>query len=148
VIKSQQASLARERERAIQGMQGSSRDDVSLRHAAVHRALNRLGDEDTAVTAGDQQRPASDRGPCSSVQLAATTSFSAGGREVAASFGLNERQSIALRILCCQLYRPQSNQAITPQLCQFAGREGGTGKSRVIEAVKYLFARKCLTGSC
>jgi hypothetical protein len=34
------------------------------------------------------------------------------------------------------------NEKGTPQLCQFVGGEGGTGKSRVIEAVVALFASK------
>ncbi|KAI5455814.1 hypothetical protein BGZ63DRAFT_337870, partial [Mariannaea sp. PMI_226] len=29
-----------------------------------------------------------------------------------------------------------------PQLCQFIGGEGGTGKSRIIEAIVKLFASK------
>lgn len=55
---------------------------------------------------------------------------------------LNRKQSIALLLICLQLDRMQRDEGDVEQLLEFIGREGGTGKSRVIEAVVELFANK------
>ncbi|KAM4058295.1 PIF1-like helicase [Hirsutella rhossiliensis] len=90
-IKSQQRSAARERERAIQGIQGGA-----------------------AASA-----PGADR-------------------------------SIALLIICRQLDQARQggdagDSGDAGQLCLFVGGEGGTGKSRVIEALVELFAQRDLS---
>ncbi|KAJ6436586.1 protein kinase-like domain protein [Purpureocillium lavendulum] len=70
-------------------------------------------------------------------------SFLAVGREWARRLTLNERQSIAFLIICRQLDLVGANEtAEAEQLCQFVGGEGGTGKSRVIEALVRLFAAR------
>ncbi|KAF1807884.1 hypothetical protein P152DRAFT_366258, partial [Eremomyces bilateralis CBS 781.70] len=57
-------------------------------------------------------------------------------------FTLNRKQSIVFRLICRQLDRVHRDESGVPQLCQFIGGEGGTGKSRIIGAVAALFARK------
>jgi len=81
-------------------------------------------------------------GPSASLQFGPSTSFSESGRQVAELLTLNRRQSIALWLLCRHLDRVHRGERGTPQLCQFVGGEGGTGKSRVIEALVELFASK------
>lgn len=58
------------------------------------------------------------------------------------TFTLNKRQTIALRLISCQIDRVRRDEQGTPQLCQFVGGESGTGKSRVREAVAELFASR------
>ncbi|KJZ68321.1 hypothetical protein HIM_12288 [Hirsutella minnesotensis 3608] len=77
------------------------------------------------------------------VQLGRSTSFLAAGKEWARRLTLNERQSIAFLILCRQLDLIRAGKTVdADQLCQFVGGEGGTGKSRVIEALVGLFAAR------
>jgi hypothetical protein len=60
---------------------------------------------------------------------------------VAESFTLNQRQSIALQLICRQLDRMRQDDNKTPQVCQSIGGERGTGKSRVVAAMTSLFVR-------
>ena len=121
-IRSQQKSASREKERMIQGIQ-SGPDGHTVSEGGGH---DREGDE----------------GPATSVQFGPSTSFLTAGRELAVSFKLNHRQSIAFRLICRQLDRVRRDERGTAQLCQFIGGEGGTGKSRIIEAIAALFAGK------
>ncbi|XP_044716508.1 AAA domain-containing protein [Hirsutella rhossiliensis] len=120
-IKSQQRSAARERERAIQGIQGSQGGGAAAgvgadRGAALRGVMGGFGEDDMDVTAAD-----------------------------------GDPDSIALLIVCRQLDQVrQANEAGGDgdgegQLCLFIGGEGGTGKSRVIEALVELLARRELS---
>ncbi|KAM4067646.1 AAA domain-containing protein [Hirsutella rhossiliensis] len=131
-IKSQQRSAARERERAIQGIQGggaAAGDDIDVTAAD--------GDADAGTAAGMR------------VRLGPSSSFVAAGRELAGQLTLNEKQAIALLIVCRQLDRIRQGDDAGGdgggQLCLFIGGEGGTGKSRVIEALVELLARRDLS---
>jgi hypothetical protein len=140
-IKSQQASTSRERERMIKGIQEQGCSDASTNDdAAAYRVLNGFGEDDLSImrsiTAPDI------RGPSASLRFGASTCFSESGGQVARSLTLNRMQTIALRLVCRHLDRLHGGDKGTPQLCQFVGGEGGTGKSRVIEAVIALFASK------
>ncbi|KAF1993896.1 hypothetical protein P154DRAFT_476817, partial [Amniculicola lignicola CBS 123094] len=136
-IKSQQTSLSRERERMIQGIQEGFDDKTSNHNAAVNSVLNGFGEHDVQVTAVDSETPKKSSGPSLSIQFGPSTSFSEAGRQLANSFTLNQRQGIALRLLCLHW-----NERGTPQLCQFIRGEGGTGKSQIIKALIKLFASK------
>ncbi|KAM4065584.1 PIF1-like helicase [Hirsutella rhossiliensis] len=107
-IKSQQRSAARERERAIQGIQGGG------------AAAGVGADRGAALRGG-----------------------------LAGQLTLNEKQAIALLIVCRQLDRIRQGDDAGGdgggQLCLFIGGEGGTGKSRVIEALVELLARRDLS---
>jgi hypothetical protein len=141
-IKSQQTSVSREREKMIQGIQ-SQPDSYTTGHSeAVQSVLNGFGEDDIDITPADLETVARGTGPSTSIRFGPTTSFLEAGRQLAESFTLNRRQSIAFRIICRQLDRAHRNERGTPQLCQFIGGEGGTGKSRIIEALRELFASK------
>ncbi|KAM4067871.1 PIF1-like helicase [Hirsutella rhossiliensis] len=112
-IKSQQRSAARERERAIQGIQGAgatvgTRTD---RSAALRRVLGGFGEDDVDVTAADGDLDAGTAAGMR-VRLGPSSSFLAAGRELAKELTLNEKQSIALLIVCRQLDQVrQANEA-------------------------------------
>ncbi|PVH96965.1 hypothetical protein DM02DRAFT_534146, partial [Periconia macrospinosa] len=128
-IKSQQASVSRERERMIQGIQRQADGIVGSHDAAVYRVLNGFGEDDISIAPGDRETATEIRGPSTRIQFGPSTSFSQAGKEVAESFTLNQRQSIALRLLCRHLDRVERGEREISQLCQFVGGEGGTGKS-------------------
>ncbi|KAM4060974.1 PIF1-like helicase [Hirsutella rhossiliensis] len=154
-IKSQQRSAARERERAIQGIQGSQGGGAAAgvgadRGAALRGVMGGFGEDDMDVTAADGD-PDVGTAAGMRVRLGPSSSFLAAGRELAKELTLNEKQSIALLIVCRQLDQVrQANEAGGDgdgegQLCLFIGGEGGTGKSRVIEALVELLARRELS---
>ncbi|KAM4067355.1 ATP-dependent DNA helicase PIF1 [Hirsutella rhossiliensis] len=146
-IKSQQRSAARERERAIQGIQGGAAASApgADRGAALRGVMGGFGEDDVEVTAAD-----ADAGM--RVRLGPSSSFVAAGRELAGRLTLNEKQSIALLIICRQLDQARQggdagDSGDAGQLCLFVGGEGGTGKSRVIEALVELFAQRTYRAS-
>lgn len=145
-IKSQQICASRERERMIQGIQNMAAADKTDHSAAVRSVLTGFGEEDIQMTAADLEETADEAGeagPGMEVDFGASTSFLEAGKAVAARFTLNKRQTIAFLIICRQLDSIQcSGRGDVRQLCEFVGGEGGTGKSRVIEALVELFASK------
>ncbi|KAM4061847.1 PIF1-like helicase [Hirsutella rhossiliensis] len=149
-IKSQQRSAARERERAIQGIQGggAAAGVGADRGAALRGVMGGFGEDDIDVTAADGD---ADAGTAAGmrVRLGPSSSFVAAGRELAGQLTLNEKQAIALLIVCRQLDRIRQGDDAGGdgggQLCLFIGGEGGTGKSRVIEALVELLARRDLS---
>ncbi|EXM13396.1 hypothetical protein FOTG_18153 [Fusarium oxysporum f. sp. vasinfectum 25433] len=142
-IKSQQICASRERERMIQGLQNMAAADKTEHSAAVRSVLTGFGEEDIQMTAADLEETAAEAGPRMEVDFGASTSFLEAGKALAARFTLNRRQTIAFLIICRQLDSIQcSDRGDVGQLCDFVGGEGGTGKSRVIEALVELFASK------
>lgn len=63
------------------------------------------------------------------------------GLKQAAGFKLNLKQRSAFLLICRQLDRIRSGESgkNKDQQCQFIGGEGGTGKSRIIQALVALF---------
>ncbi|XP_044717320.1 PIF1-like helicase domain-containing protein [Hirsutella rhossiliensis] len=126
-IKSQQRSAARERERAIQGIQGggAAAGVGADRGAALRGVMGGFGEDDMDVTAADGD-------------------VDAGTAAV--------MRAIALLIVCRQLDRIRQGDDAGGdgggQLCLFIGGEGGTGKSRVIEALVELLARRTYRAGC
>ncbi|KAM4064151.1 PIF1-like helicase [Hirsutella rhossiliensis] len=149
-IKSQQRSAARERERAIQGIQGggAAAGVGADRGAALRGVMGGFGEDDMDVTAADGDVDAGTAAGMR-VRLGPSSSFVAAGRELAGQLTLNEKQAIALVIVCRQLDRIRQGDEAggdgSAQLCLFIGGEGGTGKSRVIEALVELLARRDLS---
>jgi hypothetical protein len=133
-IKSQQANASREKEKMIQGIQEQAYFNEVENTVASSCMLSDFGEDAEAVS--------SSSGPRMSLRFGPSTSFSEAGRQVAEALTLNRRQSIALRLVCRHLDRLHQSATTLPQLCQFVGGEGGTGKSRVIEALVALFASK------
>ncbi|KAF4448962.1 ATP-dependent DNA helicase PIF1, partial [Fusarium albosuccineum] len=142
-IKSQQTCASRERERMIQGIQNMARTDETGHSAAVWSVLTGFGEDDVQMTAADLEETADEGGPRMGVDFGASTSFLEAGKALAARFTLNKRQTIAFLIVCRQLDSIQcSDLGNARQLCEFVGGEGGTGKSRVVEALVELFASR------
>ncbi|KJZ74132.1 hypothetical protein HIM_06363 [Hirsutella minnesotensis 3608] len=145
-IKSQQISASKERERMIQGIQTTLTARESDRRAALRRVMTGFGEDDIEMTLADSDGTASDAEAGMRVQLGPSTSFFAAGRELATRLTLNKRQSIAFLLICRQLdLMRQTDRGDVGQLCQFVGGEGGTGKSRIIEALVELFGGKGLS---
>ncbi|KAM4061897.1 PIF1-like helicase [Hirsutella rhossiliensis] len=145
-----QRSAARERERAIQGIQGggAAAGVGADRGAALRGVMGGFGEDDMDVTAADGDVDAG-TAAVMRVRLGPSSSFVAAGRELAGQLTLNEKQAIALLIVCRQLDRIRQGDDAGGdgggQLCLFIGGEGGTGKSRVIEALVELLARRDLS---
>jgi hypothetical protein len=108
----------------------------------VHCEPIGLSEQGVGLTNAESGVSVRGAGPSTSIHFGPSTSFSEAGRQLAEAFTLNKRQSIALRLICRQIDRVRRDEQGTPQLCQFVGGEGGTGKSRVIEAVAELFASR------
>ncbi|KJZ68887.1 hypothetical protein HIM_11720 [Hirsutella minnesotensis 3608] len=144
-IKSQQTSASKERENAIQGIQSTPAVWESDRRAALRSAMTGFGEDDIEMTTADSGESAGGTDVGMQVQLGPSTSFLAAGKELARRLTLNKRQSIAFLIVCRQLDLMRRGESRdVGQLCLFVGGEGGTGKSRIIEALVELFAQKGL----
>lgn len=139
-IKSQQASVSQERERMIQGIQERADHRTDSHTAAVYGVLNGFGEDEVGIMPFDSDTISGDTEPTTSVQFGPSTSFSEGGRELAKLFTLNRRQSIASYYAATWIEYGGPSEEL--HSCQFIGGEGGTGKSRIIEAVMNLFARR------
>ncbi|KJZ69272.1 hypothetical protein HIM_11331 [Hirsutella minnesotensis 3608] len=146
-IKSQQVYASKERVKMIQGIQNIAATHGTDRRAAARSVLTGFGDEDMQMTAADLEETVGDAEPSVEVHLGPLTAFLETGKELVARLTLNQKQAIAFLILCRQLdlIHCGGKEGDVGQLCQFVGGEGGTGKSRVIEALVDLFARKGLS---
>jgi hypothetical protein len=134
-IKTQQASTSRERERMIQGIQVLTASNAEGQSAAMYRVLSGFGEDDISIIRPNSEAGYGESVPSIALQFGTSTSFSKLGKRVTESMTLNRRQSIALWFICRQLDRVHGCDQDIPQLCDFIGGEGGTGKSRVIEVV-------------
>lgn len=135
-IKAQQKSASREREKLIQGIQSQAVNNSNMEtNADCGGQCRLLGVEDSSEVVVQ-------RGPSTTLHFGESTCFSACGKQQAEIFTLNKRQSIALRLICQHLDQVQGDESRNSQLCQFIGGEGGTGKSRIIEAIVQVFAAK------
>ncbi|KAJ6437585.1 membrane protein [Purpureocillium lavendulum] len=144
-IKSQQTSASKERENAIQGIQSTPAVWESDRRATLRSVMTGFGEVGVEVTTADSVESAGGTGVGMHVQLGPSTSFLAAGKGLARRLTLNKRQSIAFLVVCRQLDLMRRGESRdVGQLCQFVGGEGGTGKSRIIEALVELFAQKGL----
>ncbi|KAF6782568.1 DNA repair and recombination protein, partial [Colletotrichum musicola] len=122
VIQQQQRQLSREREQHIRGIQ----------------QRRPTGDDNNIITKEPRLLPMS-TSPGMEVDVGHRPSFREAGVNVAASLSLNERQSLALQMVCRKLDEVREDEVNTEQLLLFIGGEGGTGKSRVIEALAAVF---------
>ncbi|OWT42256.1 ATP-dependent DNA helicase PIF1 [Pochonia chlamydosporia 170] len=138
-IKSQQAAASREIEKMIQGIQSIARHETH-----VEGVVGGFRDDDVLATGGNPEKTAARAR--ADVRFGPSTSFFIAGKRLAEVFTLNRRQSIAFLLICRHLDLMQQKEATTiPQLCEFIGGEGGTGKSRVIEALVELFRSKSMS---
>ncbi|EXU94845.1 helitron helicase-like domain protein [Metarhizium robertsii] len=137
-IKSQQKSASKEVESLVQGTQRRSRKVEECATASWQRQdVVGLVEEVETI-----QCPTV--GPAVNLEWRVSDSFYAEGERISEAFTLNTRQCAALLLICRHLDSIQHVQRETDveQLCQFIGGEGGTGKSRIIEAIVELFTRR------
>ncbi|KAM4056438.1 ATP-dependent DNA helicase PIF1 [Hirsutella rhossiliensis] len=105
-----------------------------------------FGEEDVQVTRVETEERAGNAEAGMEVRLGPSTSFHEAGKDLTRRLTLNKKQAIAFSIICRHLdSMRQGDGGDVSQLCQFVGGEGGTGKSRVIEALVGLFAAKDLS---
>ncbi|XP_044718675.1 RmlC-like jelly roll fold protein [Hirsutella rhossiliensis] len=100
----------------------------------------RYGDMESAAAL-----PGSDldeQGPRMLVDVSPVTSFVEMGRTTAASFTLNYLQTMALQLVCVFLDKYTADPDSAGQHLQYTGGPGGTGKSRIIDALKGVFAAR------
>ncbi|KAM4062405.1 PIF1-like helicase [Hirsutella rhossiliensis] len=100
------------------------------RGAALRGVMGGFGEDDVEVTAAD-----ADAGM--RVRLGPSSSFVAAGRELAGRLTLNEKQSIALLIICRQLDQARQggdagDSGDAGQLCLFVGGEGEDLSSQLL----------------
>ncbi|KJZ68635.1 hypothetical protein HIM_11974 [Hirsutella minnesotensis 3608] len=143
-IKSQQICASRERVKRIQGIQSMGDAHGTDRSAAARSVLTGFGEEDIDITHADADETAGDTGAASvDVRFGPSTSFLEAGKDLAARLTLNKKQAVALLLICRHLdSMRERGRGDVSQLRQFVGGEGGTGKSRVIEALVELFAAR------
>lgn len=82
------------------------------------------------------------QGPQMLVDVSPPTSFVQLGDTIAVNYTLNYIQTMALQLVCAFLDKYTMNQGSTGQHLQYTGGPGGTGKSRIIDALKGVFAAR------
>ncbi|KAM4064298.1 ATP-dependent DNA helicase PIF1 [Hirsutella rhossiliensis] len=119
---------------------GSQGTVLSTNGADIDDTLARYGDMDTAaaLTGSDLN----EQGPRMLVDVTPATSFAEMGHTTAATFTLNYLQTMALQLVCAFLDRYTANPDSAGQHLQYTGGPGGTGKSRIIDALKDVFAAR------
>ncbi|KAK4074905.1 hypothetical protein Purlil1_12836 [Purpureocillium lilacinum] len=145
-IKSQQKCASKERVSMIQGIQGMAAAYRTERSAAAQGVLTGFGDGDDPLAETVSEDTVGGAVPSVEVQIGPSTSFHEIGKDIVARLTLNHKQAVAFLIICRQLDSiHRGKKGDIGQLLQFVGGEGGTGKSRVIEALVQLFASKGLS---
>lgn len=142
-IKSQQICASRERVKMIQGIQSMATAYGTDRGAAARSVLAGFGEEDIQMTCMDTEEMAGEADASVEVRFGPSSSFLEAGKDLTARLTLNRKQAIALLIICCHLdSMRRKDGGDVSQLCQFVGGEGGTGKSRIVEALVASFGEK------
>jgi hypothetical protein len=142
-VRKQQHKLSTERVKAIKGLQGMVTENSEGRNAVVQNLLNGFGEDDVDITPADSDGVANHDGePSMNIAFGPSTTYLDVARRLSERFTLNERQSASLRIIGNQMDQLQRDGDAPPPLYHYLGGEGGTGKSRVIEAIVSLFAAK------
>ena len=76
------------------------------------------------------------------VEVGPTRGFMELGLLAGSSYTLNDLQSLALQLVCLFLDRHIANPDSAGQHLQYVGGPGGTGKSRIMEALQHVFAAR------
>ncbi|WAO96996.1 Helitron-like-N domain-containing protein [Fusarium falciforme] len=152
-IKSKQGKADKEIVQRIQGSDGiqDTQNTAAGREALLNHTFAGAGEDSIEISETDTGNT---YGPSTRVAFGPSTTFLHAGRQIASRLTLNERQEIAFLLVCRHLDTiPDEDDSDdfdssnvenndNAQLCEFLGGEGGTGKSRVIEALAELFASK------
>ncbi|XP_044714692.1 PIF1-like helicase domain-containing protein [Hirsutella rhossiliensis] len=118
---------------------GSQGTMLSADGADIDDTLARYGDTESLLGPGSDLN---ERGPRMLVDVSPATSFAEMGHTAAASFTLNYLQTMALQLVCLFLDKYTANPDSAGQHLQYTGGPGGTGKSRIIDALKDVFAAR------
>ncbi|KAJ3572625.1 hypothetical protein NPX13_g4988 [Xylaria arbuscula] len=81
-------------------------------------------------------------GPRMLVDINPATSFAELARLAASNYTLNSLQSMALQLVCQFLDKYTADPDSAGQHLQYTGGPGGTGKSRIVDALKTVFAAR------
>ncbi|KJZ69628.1 hypothetical protein HIM_10991 [Hirsutella minnesotensis 3608] len=98
--------------------------------------------DDTEIAIAHPRSDLDEHGPRMLVDVSPATGFVEMGYTAAATFTLNYLQTMALQLVCSFLDRYTANQDSAGQHLQYTGGPGGTGKSRIIDALKDVFAAR------
>ncbi|XP_044714622.1 PIF1-like helicase domain-containing protein [Hirsutella rhossiliensis] len=127
----------------------SDADDIEGGSQGTMLSADGADIDDTLARYGDTESPAAlpgsdlnERGPRMLVDVSPATSFAEMGHTAAASFTLNYLQTMALQLVCLFLDKYTANPDSAGQHLQYTGGPGGTGKSRIIDALKDVFAAR------
>ncbi|KAJ6436458.1 L-fucose-proton symporter [Purpureocillium lavendulum] len=120
------------------GPQGGTRhspnadiDDMLAQHYDTDIPLLHRGSQDIVT-----------QGPRMLVDIDMASCFTELGRLAASQHTLNSLQTMALQLVCRFLDKSSADPDRAGQHLQYTGGPGGTGKSRVIEALKWVFSAR------
>lgn len=142
-IKSQQASTSKEIKKIIQGIQDCHTGGGSSPQA--NRLVDTARSPEVQTVSGDPPSPALAIAPSARVCLRSSVSFMQTGLRLAIELTLNKKQRVAFLLIYRQLdqiWPSKSRAQKGQQHFQFIRGKGGTGKSRVIEALITLFKER------
>ncbi|KAG6996878.1 ATP-dependent DNA helicase pfh1 [Fusarium oxysporum f. sp. conglutinans] len=106
-------------------------DDLLVRHCDTEIPITRQDEDDPVI-----------QGPRIFLDVGLTKSFVEMGHLAASSYTLNDLQSMALQLVCSFLDKYAANPDSAGQHLQYIGGPGGTGKSRIVDALRYVFAAR------
>jgi hypothetical protein len=105
-------------------------DDMLVRHG------------DTEIPLLHQHQDQVIQGPQMVVDVAAIGGFVELGNIAASNYTLNHLQTMALQLVCGFLDRHTADPNSASQHLQYTGGPGGTGKSRIVDALKNVFTAR------
>jgi len=122
--------------RMLDEMETGLQDNAhAIDDADVDDILDRYYDTDTPL-------PHQARGPRILVDISPSKGFVELGRQAASAYTLNSLQTVALQLVCRFLDKYTADPDAAGQHLQYTGGPGGTGKSRVIDALRHVFTAR------
>ncbi|KAM5344579.1 hypothetical protein ACJ41O_013114 [Fusarium nematophilum] len=118
-------------------MQG---DTASINYASIDDLLVRQCDTDIPIPRRLEDSEA--QSPRMFVELGPVGGFMELGLRAASTYTLNSLQSMALQLVCQFLDMYIDNPDSSGQHLQYIGGPGGTGKSRIVDALRDVFAAR------
>lgn len=127
--------------RMLDAIEGSVQGDTtSIGDADIDDLLVRQCDTDVPIPR--QLGDSAVQSPRMSVEVGSTRGFVEIGHLAASCYTLNDLQSMALQLMCRFLDKYIANPDSTGQHLQYVGGPGGTGKSRIVDALRDVFAAR------
>jgi len=119
---------------------GLQEDTYSMTNTDIDDLLSRHCDTEI-VPEHLNQGPAT-QVPRMTIDTGQTFSFVELGHQAAVHYTLNYLQNMALQLICRFLDKHTANPDSTGQHLQYVGGPGGTGKPRIIDGLKHVFAMR------